>query len=87
MIESNLVKIMEKKKISCRKLANLSGVAGQTITRARGKLIYECKLSTLDALATALEVELKALFDEVRSEPAETGGDSRSGREAYKPIG
>ncbi len=70
MIVSNLAKIMGKKRITCRNLAELSGVAGQTITRARGKLIYECRLSTLDALAMALQVELKALFDEVRSEPS-----------------
>ena len=65
MIVSNISKIMDKKKISYRRL---SGVAGQTIYRARGAFIYECRLSTLDALAKALGVELKALFDEVQNE-------------------
>lgn len=73
MIVSNIAKIMVKKKISCRNLAKRSGVAGHTITRARGKLIYECKLSTLDALAKALGVELKSLFDEVQIESERTG--------------
>ena len=65
MIVSNISKIMDKKKISYRRLTELSGVAGQTIYRA---FIYECRLSTLDALAKALGVELKALFDEVQNE-------------------
>ena len=69
MIVSNISKIMDKKKISYRRLTELSGVAGQTIYRARGAFIYECRLSTLDALAKkALGVELKALFDEVQNE-------------------
>lgn len=54
MIVSNISKIMDKKKISYRRLTELSGVAGQTIYRARGAFIYECRLSTLDALAKAL---------------------------------
>lgn len=37
---------------------------GETINRARGTLIYECKLSTLDALAKVLDVNIKDLFDE-----------------------
>ena len=68
MIVSNISKIMDKKKISYRRLTELSGVAGQTIYRARGAFIYECRLSTLDARAKALGVELKALFDEVQNE-------------------
>ena len=52
------------KKLTYRRLAELSGVAGETINRARGTLIYECKLSTLDALAKVLDVNIKDLFDE-----------------------
>lgn len=64
MIRSNLPKIMEERKITYRQLAELSGVAGQTINRARGELIYECRLSTLDALAKVLGVGIKDLFEE-----------------------
>ena len=46
---------MKEKKLTYRRLAELSGV---------GTLIYECKLSTLDALAKVLDVNIKDLFDE-----------------------
>ena len=59
-----LTKLMKEKKLTYRRLAELSGVAGETINRARGTLIYECKLSTLDALAKVLDVNIKDLFDE-----------------------
>lgn len=67
MIVSNIPKIMNEKKMSYRRLTELSGISGQTIYRARGAFICECRLSTLDALAKALGVELKALFDEVQN--------------------
>ena len=57
-------KLMKEKKLTYRRLAELSGVAGETINRARGTLIYECKLSTLDALAKVLDANIKDLFDE-----------------------
>ena len=41
----------EGKKITYRRLEELSDIVGETINRARGALIHECKLSTLDALA------------------------------------
>ena len=59
MVKSNLAKLMKEKKLTYRRLAELSGVAGETINR-----IYECKLSTLDALAKVLDVNIKDLFDE-----------------------
>ena len=58
MVKSNLAKLMKEKKLTYRRLAELSGVAGETIN------IYECKLSTLDALAKVLDVNIKDLFDE-----------------------
>lgn len=64
MIKSNLANLMKEKKITYRRLAELSGISGETINRARGALIYECKLSTLDALAKVLNVKIKDLFDE-----------------------
>ena len=64
MVKSNLASLMKEKKITYRRLEELSGIAGETINRARGTLIYECKLSTLDALARTLQVKIKDLFDE-----------------------
>ena len=55
---------MKEKKITYRCLAELSGISGETINRARGAFIYECKLSTLDALSKVLNVKIKDLFDE-----------------------
>ena len=62
MVKSNLAKLMKEKKLTYRRLSELSGIAGETINRARGILIYECKLSTLDALAKVLDVKIKDLF-------------------------
>lgn len=64
MVKSNLTRIMEEKRITYRRLSELSGLAGETINRIRGDRIYDCKLSTLDAVAKALKVEIKDLFDE-----------------------
>lgn len=64
MIKSNLTRIMQEKRITYRRLSELSGLAGETINRIRGGRIYDCKLSTLDAVAKALEVKIKDLFDE-----------------------
>lgn len=44
MVKSNLAKLMKEKKLTYRRLSELSGIAGETINRARGILIYECKL-------------------------------------------
>ena len=54
----------EREKTDVSASSELSGVAGETINRARGTLIYECKLSTLDALAKVLDANIKDLFDE-----------------------
>lgn len=51
MVKSNLASLMKEKKITYRRLEELSDIVGETINRARGALIHECKLSTLDALA------------------------------------
>ncbi len=64
MIRSNLARIMKEKQITYRRLNEISGLAGETINRARGRQITECKLSTLATLAGALEVGIKDLFDE-----------------------
>lgn len=65
MLASNIRQIMEEKKVSLRKLSSDATLAYKTIERARGPLIRECRLSTLEAIAGALGVKVKDLFDEV----------------------
>lgn len=65
MISSNLKEIMKKKKKTLRGLAGEISMSDATILRARGPLIRECRLSTLEAIAGALGVKVKDLFDEV----------------------
>lgn len=65
MISSNIRVLMKEKKISIRTLTTSAGLSLQTVTRARGPLIRECRLSTLEAIAGALGVKVKDLFDEV----------------------
>ena len=65
MITSNISMIMKKNKISIRALAGEAVISDKTLQRARGPLIRECRLSTLEAIAGALGVKVKDLFDEV----------------------
>ena len=65
MIKSNIRQLMEEKKITIRVLLDEIGISSQTINRARGPLIRECRLSTLEAIAGALDVKVKDLFEEV----------------------
>ncbi len=46
------------------KLASDSGVAIETIRRARGDEIRLCRLETLKAIAEALSTKITDLFDE-----------------------
>ena len=65
MIVSNVKKLMEKKAITYVMLQEATGLDSKTITRARGELICECRLSTLETIAIALRVRIAELFDEV----------------------
>ena len=65
MISSNIKKIMQNKKFSIIHLSSVAALAPQTVERARGPLIRECRLSTLETIAGALDVKVKDLFDEV----------------------
>ena len=65
MITSNISVIMKKNKVSIRALAGEAEISDKTLQRARGPLIRECRLSTLEAIAGALDVKVKDLFDEV----------------------
>lgn len=64
MIKSNLKKIMEQLDITYKQLEEKTGISSQTITRARGDMISECRLSTLETIAKALGVTTKDLYDE-----------------------
>ena len=64
MITSNIKELMEDKGITYIELERRTGLSNQTISRARGALIRECKLSTLELIARALRVPIAALFDE-----------------------
>lgn len=56
---------MVAKKIPIRVVIEATHLSNQTINRARGPLIRECRLSTLEAIAGALGVKVKDLFEEV----------------------
>lgn len=51
MIKSNLKEIMERLDVTYKQLEEKTGVSSQTITRARGEMISECRLSTLETIA------------------------------------
>jgi DNA-binding Xre family transcriptional regulator len=55
---------MEKRKVTYAALEKMTGLSSQTITRARGELIRECRLSTLESIAKALGVSISELFEE-----------------------
>ena len=65
MIVSNLKILMKEKNITVRALQERTGRALETLQRARGPLIRECRLSTLEAIAGALGVKVKDLFEEM----------------------
>ena len=65
MIVSNLKILMKEKNVTVRALQDQTGRALETLQRARGPLIRECRLSTLEAIAGALGVKVKDLFQEV----------------------
>lgn len=64
MIISNVREIMEDYGVTYVELEKRTGLSNQTIARARGELIRECKLSTLNLIAKALGVGIKDLFED-----------------------
>lgn len=65
MIKSQIKEIMEEKEVTYVMLEKMTGFSSQTITRARGEMIRECRLSTLEAIAKALDVKICDLFEEL----------------------
>ena len=64
MIVSRAKEIMESKKVTLRGMMEGTGLANETILRARGKEIRQCKLCTLEIIAEYLGVKTKDLYDE-----------------------
>lgn len=68
MIISHVKRIMDEKHISIAKLMDMTGLANETIQRARrgggpGQL-GSCTVLTLETIAKALGVKVKDLFEE-----------------------
>jgi len=64
MIVSNVRKMMEDKGITIRDMVAKTGISDKTILRARCSRINECRLYTLEAMASFLECKVKDLFEE-----------------------
>lgn len=64
MIISQLKTIMDEKAVTYEKLQELTGISSQTIARARGPRIVECSLGKLEAMAWALGVTTKDLYED-----------------------
>lgn len=65
MVTSNVQKLMERQRISIRKMVERTGLTNMTILRARRKDIIQCRLSTLQTIADCLGCKIKDLFDEI----------------------
>ena len=64
MIVSNIKQIMENKKATVRHMMEVTGLANETILRARGEQITQCHLETLERIAKCLGCKVKDLFEE-----------------------
>lgn len=64
MIRSRVKDAMEAKECTVRALSEQTGLALETIMRARGEQIARCTLDTLATIAGALGVKVKELFEE-----------------------
>ena len=64
-MKSNVKQIMLERSVSIRELAQLAGVAKETISKARdGSRIGACTLDMLCNIARALDCSVKDLFSE-----------------------
>jgi DNA-binding Xre family transcriptional regulator len=64
MISSKVRDVMEEKGVTVREVMEQTGLAKETVNRARGPMIARCTLETLAAIAAALGVKVKELFEE-----------------------
>lgn len=67
MIKSKIKVLMQERKMTYAAIQSITGFSSQTITRIRGDMIKECRLSTLEIIAKALDVSISDLFEEVDS--------------------
>ncbi|MFZ2447514.1 MAG: helix-turn-helix transcriptional regulator [Syntrophobacteraceae bacterium] len=69
MLISRVKSVMEEKRFTIKQLVKATGLAEETIMRARrgGGLgqLGSCTLLTLETIAQALGVKVKDLFDEI----------------------
>ena len=84
MIFSNVKLLMLEKNVSIQQIVRETGLSSTTVQRARGELIRECRLSTLETIAGALDCYVKDLFGEEqrpprRRKPAEEGATTPTG--------
>ena len=64
MLISKVKQVMECKKVTVRGMMEHTGLANETILRARCELITQCRLETLERIAQCLGCKAKDLFDE-----------------------
>ena len=64
MITSNVKIIMEERHISIRTMVSDTGLSNMTILRARRNAINQCRLYTLETIATYLGCKTKDLYNE-----------------------
>ena len=64
MVISNIRQIMESKNVTVRHMMEDSGLANETILRARGEQIAQCRLETLERIAKCLGCKTKDLYEE-----------------------
>ncbi|MEA4857738.1 MAG: helix-turn-helix transcriptional regulator [Solidesulfovibrio sp.] len=64
MITSRVRQAMEAKGLTVREVVERTGLAKETINRARGQMIGRCTLDTLATIAGALGCRVKDLFEE-----------------------
>lgn len=64
MITSNVKKIMEDKGVTIREMVAKTGLSDTTILRARCGQINQCRVYTLETIASFLECKVKDLFNE-----------------------
>ncbi|WP_027190357.1 helix-turn-helix domain-containing protein [Fundidesulfovibrio putealis] len=65
MIVGRLREIMEEQGVTIQGLATDANLAERTIKRLRGNEFRQCRMETLEAIASALDVRVKDLFEEV----------------------
>lgn len=64
MIVSKVRELMEAKDKTIAALADETGLAMETVKRARDARISQCRVETLEAIARALGVRVVDLFEE-----------------------